>query len=78
MPSEEFIVEFLANLPTIIIRVFAIGILIMHIFFSIVIVRQTKIMTKIVEAKISPTIVLITSVHLLASFAVLAWAIIFI
>lgn len=52
--------------------------LLLHVLFSIVVVRQTKLMLKVIEAQISPTIYAISIVHLGVSLFVLAWAILFI
>ena len=73
MPADEVLFEFLGSLPLMLIRIILILLLFMHVLFSAVIVKQTKIMTKIVEAKISPTITFVTLVHLFASIGVLVW-----
>ena len=77
MFSDEFIFELIRNLPFILIRLFTIVLLSMHLLFSLIIVRQTKNMSKIVEVQISPTIFLITFIHFFVSIAVLVWAILF-
>lgn len=77
MSSNEFIFNFINLLPFLLIKIFTVILLIMHVLFAVIIVRQTKNMSKIIEAQISPTINLITVIHLLASLSVLGWAIIF-
>ncbi len=52
--------------------------LLIHVLFSLVVVRQTKLMIKVVAAKISPSIYAISLIHLGVSLFVLAWAILFI
>ena len=77
MMPEELFLQFLQKLPILLIKIFTSLLLFLHILFSVVIYRQTKTMTKIVEAQISPTIVLFSVVHLIASIAVLVWFIFF-
>lgn len=77
MTPEEIILEFIRTVPFVLIKPFALILLFLHIFLSIVIVRQTKLMIKVVEAKISPTIYAIAVVHLFSSFALFLWALIF-
>ena len=77
MPSDELIFDLISRLPFVLIRIFTVIALLLHLFFSIIIVRQTKIMIKIVEAQISPTIYLIYVIHFLISLTVFLWAILF-
>jgi len=77
MPSDELIFDLISRLPFVLIRIFTVIALLLHLFFSIIIVRQTKIMIKIVEAQISPTIYLISVIHFLISLTVFLWAILF-
>ena len=76
MPSDELIFELIRDLPFLLIKIFTVILLFMHVLFSIIIVRQTKNMVKIVEAQISPTIYLISMIHLFASLGVLVWAVV--
>ncbi|OGG03945.1 hypothetical protein A2W14_05765 [Candidatus Gottesmanbacteria bacterium RBG_16_37_8] len=77
MPTDEFILDLISKLPFILIRIFTVILLLMHLLFSVVIVRQTRILSKIVEAKFSPTIQLISVLHLMASLGVLLFTIIY-
>jgi len=77
MPADELILDLINRFPFILIRIFTVILLLMHILFSFIIVRQTKILSKIVEAQISPTIQLITVIHFLFSVAVLIFALFF-
>lgn len=77
MPQDQFLIDLINRLPFILFKFFAIALLILHFFFSVIIVRQVSIMTRIVEARISSSIYLISISHLLASLFVLIWAIIF-
>lgn len=61
----------------IVIKYISIILMILHVLFSLIVVRQTQMMTKVLEAKISPLILLISIIHLLASIFVLFWAILF-
>lgn len=77
MFTAELILNIISLLPFLLIKIFTVILLIMHVLFSVIIVKQTKNMSKIVEAQISPTIYLITVIHMIASLSVLGWAIIF-
>lgn len=77
MTPDEIIFNLLSRLPFILIKIFTIILLLMHVLFSVIILRQTRIMSKIVEAQISPTIYLISIIHLLISISVLIWAFLF-
>lgn len=77
MPTDEFVFEFIRDLPFILIRIFTIILLLMHILFSVIILRQTSNMSKIIEAQISPTIYLIALIHFMVSVAVFIWSLMF-
>jgi len=49
----------------------------LHLLFSIILVRQTKTMTEVIEARISPVIFLVSIVHLIASGAVFLGTLLF-
>ncbi|OGG00552.1 hypothetical protein A2153_02275 [Candidatus Gottesmanbacteria bacterium RBG_16_38_7b] len=78
MPPNELILDLINRLPFILIKVFTAILLLMHLLFSVIIVRQTRILSKIIEANISPTIQLISFLHLLASLIVLIFTVIFV
>ena len=77
MPSSDLILDLINRLPFILIRIFTVILLLMHLLFSVIIVRQTRILSTIIEAQISPTIQLISILHLLASLVVLIFTVIF-
>ena len=77
MPGDDAIFEIIRQLPFILIRFFTVVLLLLHLLFSLIIVRQTSNMSKIVEAQISPTIYLLTVIHFLLSLGVLIWAVLF-
>lgn len=77
MFSDQMIFDLIKNLPFTLFRVFTVLLLLMHILFSFIIVRQTKIMSKIVEAQISPVVNFLTLVHFFISVAVSSWAVLF-
>lgn len=77
MLSDQLIFDLIRNLPFTLFRIFTVLLLLMHILFSFIIVRQTKIMSKIVEAQISPVVNLITLIHLFISLAVSIWVVLF-
>jgi len=67
--TQEFIM--------IIVKIFVITLLILHLVFSFVLTRQTKLMIKVVEARVTPTIYAISVIHLLASLFITIWALLF-
>jgi len=75
MNPDDFISGLFNQLPGLIVKVFTVTMMIFHLLFSAIILRQTRVMTKVVEAKISPTLVGMTVIHLLASLFVLIWVI---
>ena len=77
MFSDELIFEFIRQLPFLLIKIFTVILLFMHVLLSVIIVRQTRNMIKIVEAQISPTVYLISLIHFTASIIVFGWAVLF-
>jgi len=77
MPAEQFIVNILQVVPLLILKILVIILLLLHTLFSLVLVRQTKIMIRVVEAQISPAIYMISIIHSLVSLFVLGWTIVF-
>jgi len=66
-----------SDLPLLVVKIFAVSILILHLLFSLILVRQVKLMTRVVEVEISPLITTLAVIHLLASAFILLWTIIF-
>jgi hypothetical protein len=60
-----------------IFKIFVIILLVLHLLFTIIVARQTKLMNQVVEAGISPAILLLSVIHVLFSLFVLLWAILF-
>ncbi|OGG07905.1 hypothetical protein A3D05_03835 [Candidatus Gottesmanbacteria bacterium RIFCSPHIGHO2_02_FULL_40_24] len=77
MITDEVLNELIRVLPIILIKIFTVGLLALHLLFSLIIVRQARIMTKIIEAGISPVIVSISVFHFIISFLVLVWVMLF-
>ena len=77
MISQELISYIFTKAPFLIAKILVIILLLIHLVFSIVVVRQTKLMLKVVEAKISSAIYGIALLHLLASLFIFIWAILF-
>ena len=77
MNIDQFIDFAINTLPSLAVKIFAVLILIMHALFSIILVRQVKLMTRVVEVKISPFIYTLALIHLLASVLILLWTIVF-
>ncbi|MBI3380250.1 hypothetical protein HY029_05845 [Candidatus Gottesmanbacteria bacterium] len=77
MTIEQFITTFLQTTPFAIIKILVIILLLLHLSFSFVLMRQTKLMTHVVEAQISPLLYSISIIHLLSSLFVFLWTMIF-
>lgn len=77
MTLEEILSNIALTVPLLLFKPFALIFLIFHLLFSLVLVRQTKLMTSVIEAKATPAIYTISVIHLLSSAAVFIWAIVF-
>lgn len=77
MTIDQFLNFLIVKGPFLVLKFFLVSLLIIHFLFSIVLVRQTRLMLRVVEAKISPFIFAISVTHMLFSWAVLVWAVIF-
>lgn len=75
-PDELFSIIF-SGAPYLLIKLLVIILLLLHLAFSAVLTRQTKLMITVIEANISPAIYAVSIIHLLASLFVLVWAILF-
>lgn len=60
-----------------ILKVIFICLISVHLLFSLIIVRQTQMMVKMVEVKISSAVYLVSVVHLLSSLFVLFWTVVY-
>jgi hypothetical protein len=63
--------------PLFLVKLLAVTVLFLHLFLSLLLVRQTKIMIQVVEAQIAPTLYLVVIIHLVFSLFVLLWTVIF-
>lgn len=73
----ENIIALLSGLSILsVTKPFILVILTLHILFAIVLIRQTKLMLEIVEARISATIMAISVAHFLSSIGVFLWVLI--
>ncbi len=70
--------DFFGSLPFLLFKLFSIILSFIHIGFSLVLLKQVKLMTKVIEAKISPVIYMVALVHLFFSIFVFIWIILFI
>lgn len=77
MTIEQFITSMLQIVPLLLLKLSVIILLLLHLLFSIVLIRQTKIMIHVVEVQISPAIYTISIIHSLSSLFVLVWVIVF-
>ena len=75
--NDEFLNQLFTVLPLLLIKIFSVVLLGMHVLFSIILLRQIRLMTKVVEVKSSGIIFTIGVVHLLSSIFLLLWAILF-
>jgi len=64
-------------LPMLLIKVFSVALLLLHLAFSYVLIRQTRLMIKVLEAKISSTIYTVVLIHFFFSLSVLILTILF-
>jgi len=60
-----------------ILKALFICLILVHLLFSLIIVRQTQMMVKMVEVKISSAVYLASVVHLLSSLFVLFWTVVY-
>ena len=70
MTIEGFLTLLYSSAPYFLIKGIALVLLFLHLSFSVVVVRQAKLMTAVVEANISPVIYTVAIVHLLFSLFV--------
>ncbi|OGG13406.1 hypothetical protein A3D77_04890 [Candidatus Gottesmanbacteria bacterium RIFCSPHIGHO2_02_FULL_39_11] len=63
----DFIFTFLGITPLFLLKIVFLSLFFFYIIFSIILFRQTKMMIRVVEAGISPVILTVTFIHLLAS-----------
>ena len=77
MNADEFLINLITFLPAFIVKGFVVLFLILHLLFSIIVLRQTRLMNTVLEAKIAPGIYLFSLIHLLSSIFVFIWVIIY-
>lgn len=75
--NDELLNQLITVLPLFLIKIFSVVLLGMHVLFSVILLRQIRLMTKVVEVKSSGIIFTIGVVHLLSSIFLLLWAILF-
>lgn len=77
MTVEQFIINILQAAPLVLLKLFVIALLLFHVSFSVILIKQTKTMIKVLEAQISPALYTISIIHFLFSLFVLIWVLIF-
>lgn len=77
MTAEELLQSLFTVVPVFLIKIFSVILLGIHTLFAIILLRQVRLMTRVVMAKNSGIIFTIGVIHLLASIFVLLWAILF-
>ena len=75
--TDEIINQLFTFLPLFLVKIFSVVLLGIHALFSVILLRQIRLMTKVVEVKSSSIIFTIGVVHLLSSIFLLLWAILF-
>ena len=75
--NDEFLNQLFTVLPLLLIKIFSVVLLGIHVLFSVILLRQIRLMTKVVEVKSSGIIFTIEVVHLLSSIFLLLWSILF-
>ena len=78
MTPGEFFAGIIPFVPFYVFKILIVVGLLLHVGFALVVVRQTKLMIAVVEARISPFIYAVAIFHLLFSALVLIWTILFI
>lgn len=78
MTPEQFFTSIFPFVPFSLFKILIVIMLLLHIGFSLVMMRQTKLMISVVEAQINSVIYVISIIHLLFSALVLIWTILFI
>jgi hypothetical protein len=73
----DFIFNFLGITPAFLLKIVFLSLFFFHVVFSIILLRQTRMMTRVVEAGISPGIYLIALVHFFASIGLFLWVLFF-
>lgn len=63
--------------PWVVVKVFILIILILYLFFAIVLKRQVSLMNQVLEAKFSPFIKFLATIHLLIVVGVILIALLF-
>lgn len=71
------IINHLLSSPFGIIKIAILILLFLYLAFAFIVLRQTNLMSKVVEADVTPTIQLIALVHFLSAVFVFIWVIIF-
>lgn len=78
MTPGEFFAGIIPFVPFYVFKILIVIGLLLHAGFALVVVRQTKHMIAVVEARISPFIYAVAIFHLLFSALVLFWTILFV
>lgn len=76
MTFEELLVLFFTR-GTLLIKIPVAILSLLHLAFSILLLRQTTLMNKVVEADISPVISGLALIHLASSLFIFGWIMIF-
>ncbi|MBI2611633.1 hypothetical protein HYW54_02685 [Candidatus Gottesmanbacteria bacterium] len=70
----DTIITSLITSPLIIVKIAILILLLLYLAFGFIVYRQTQVMTKIIEADVSPTVQLFALIHLLGIIFVFLWA----
>ncbi|OGG13877.1 hypothetical protein A2773_03790 [Candidatus Gottesmanbacteria bacterium RIFCSPHIGHO2_01_FULL_39_10] len=74
---DNFLTGLINFSPFLLIKIPILVLLFLYIIYALIILRQTMIMSKIVEVDVTPTLQFITLIHFLASIAIFFWVLFF-
>jgi hypothetical protein len=76
--NQDVINQLLHSAPYYILKLIIVTLLFLHFLYSLVVLKQTKTMLKVIEAQISPGILVVSTVYFILSLVLLVISIIII
>jgi hypothetical protein len=76
--NQDVINQLLQSAPYYILKLIIVTLLFLHFLYSLVVLKQTKTMLKVIEAQISPGILVVSTVYFILSLMLLVISIIII
>ena len=74
---NNFLSDLINFSPFLLIKIPILILLLLYIIYALIILRQTMVMSKIVEVDVTAAIQLIAVIHFLTSIAIFFWVLIF-